>query len=89
MRQLSCRSKDSLCFYGDGVGWVRRGVRLALGSGVGLQAMFEAGRRKSHGWRLFVMANVIEIFCAAFMPLIMMWSLDFLASLFTNGQKFK
>jgi hypothetical protein len=56
-------------------------------SGVGPQAMFEAGRRKSHGRRLFVMANVIEIFsCANCVPLIMMWSLDLLASLFTNDQ---
>jgi hypothetical protein len=52
--------------------------------------MFEAGRRKSHGQRLFVMANVKEIFSSAVcVPLIMMWSLDLLASLFTNSQKFK
>jgi hypothetical protein len=51
-------------FYGGGVGFVRTVVELALGSGVGLQAMFEAGRHKSYGRRLFVivMANVIEIF---------------------------
>ena len=67
MRQLSCLSKGSLRFYGGGVGWVNRGVGLALGSGrVGLQAMFEAARPKSHGRRLFVMANVIEIFLVPF-----------------------
>ena len=39
---------------------------------------------------LFVVANVTEIFsCAACVPLIMMWFLDLLASLFINGQKFK
>jgi hypothetical protein len=56
----------------------------------GLWAMFEAGRRNSHGQSLLVMANVIEIFsCAACVSLIMMWSLDLLASLFNNSQKFK
>jgi hypothetical protein len=68
--------------------WQRRSVEFGVGSY--LRAMFEAGRQKSHGRRLFVMANVIEIFsCAAWVPLIMMLSLDLLASLFNNNQKLK
>jgi hypothetical protein len=50
--------------------------------------MFEAkmGARRQK----FVMANVKKDFsCAACLPLIMMWSLDLLSSLFTNDQKFK
>jgi hypothetical protein len=56
--------------------------------GIGLRVMFDAVRRKSHGRRLFVMANMIEIFCAPCLPLIMLWSLDLLASLLTNGPYF-
>ena len=53
-RQFSCHSS---------VRWFPRdGATISFGSEVGLRAMFEAGWQKSHGWRLFVLANVIEIF---------------------------
>jgi hypothetical protein len=77
LRQLCGRSKVLMASASDG-----------LMGGVGLRAMLEAGRQKFHGRRLFVMANIIEFFsCAVCVPLIMMWSFDLLASLFTNGQE--
>jgi hypothetical protein len=48
-------------FDGGGIGWFCRDGVTSFGSWVGLRAMFEAGRQKSHGQRLFVMANVIDV----------------------------
>ena len=63
MRQFCGHWKEYHCtFDADSVGWFRRDGVTRFGSGVGLRAMFEDGWRKYHGRRLFVMANVIEIF---------------------------